>query len=202
MQRTPQLIGGLAEQARGRRPDLWKANYVRAGDTPKKRKATGSQQGNAPPSDGFHSPPPPPPPPPTAEGNPNASSGRKAHKRQRSDASWFRSSEYGHSESEARLVPATSPGPATALERDIKEPRKHSVTAMLSGEADAGNVQSGPRSTTSQVIASGRYSKDDSEQGHQQHHSQHHHHTRTVDEPHRHSRSPPNLPPTHEESRW
>ena len=105
------------------------------GETPKKRKA-------------IEAPPPPKPPPinerpqspaafvQTSLSNPPAI--RRGHKRQRSDATWYQPGDPGTLEGEPRskrnVSPTQDPKPSSS-----HEPRKHSVTSMLSSEPGSGS---------------------------------------------------------------
>jgi hypothetical protein len=123
---------------------LLKANVDLAtiGDVPKKRKAIGPLPGPPSTDQRLRSPPP------FSQSASSASQGgRKGHKRQKSDMSWYQSSSSGHSrvEESDRTTRGASPIQISRLgathERSRSEAGRHSVSSLLSTEpADSSSV--------------------------------------------------------------
>jgi hypothetical protein len=116
---------------------LLKANVDLAtiGDAPKKRKAIGPMPGPASTDQRLRSPPP------FSQSTSSASQGgRKGHKRQKSDMSWYQSSSSGQSrvEESDRTTRGASPIQVSRLgathERSRSEAGRHSVSSLLSAE--------------------------------------------------------------------
>ncbi|POR37976.1 Uncharacterized protein TPAR_01813 [Tolypocladium paradoxum] len=105
-----------------------------SGDTHRKRKTTGSQQPSQAPSE----PRPRSPPPFIQSSLSNPPPGRRTHKRQKSDVSWYRSPGHGQVEESDRAARATTPNrdPNMGSSREAygTESKKHSVSALLSQE--------------------------------------------------------------------
>lgn len=116
------------------------------GETHRKRKNTGTHQPSQAPSE----PRPRSPPPFIQSSLSNPPPGRRTHKRQKSDVSWYRPPGHGQVGESDRAARAATPNrdPNTGSSRDAygAESKKHSVSALLSQEPGGPAPHEGSRS--------------------------------------------------------